>query len=410
MVSSTTEAFKIPGTSWLVRVETPENATISKMHNIQFLKGNHVYHSFTIKKDGDLHQIFDKFIENEQIDIPDNRISAIITALEEAIYVIDKSLKSESKTGALTTMINLSEMKNKKILICGLAGAGKTSIYQVIFEGVNSYELSNLPATRGIQRYKRGINSEEGYNLFVWDLGGQQSYLDEYHKDADKIFPYTTALIYVIDAGDPKNLEKAIEELKWSISQMKTHSPDGMVYSFIHKMDQFPNPQEQFMGIRNLVENSIKQLNKEVGLFPTSIHDDSVFEAWEQIFKSIIPKSKKLNIVADNLKAQTGLYNVLVLEKRTGLPICSSTSLSDDIVIVGTINKLWLSILKLIGDLELVNLDKITVQCENGLLSLEEFVPNIILMLISPSMDSLENQKNRKLIEEFKQEMKKYIN
>ncbi len=392
------EAIRIPGTSWYIKISAPKNAPKNIM--LEFLKGTHTEYEYIIQKDGSIEDILNKFIVTENLSIPRNRLDILIHTLDEELFDLDNLESSEQNL--LDRMIKLSDVNDKKILILGLEEAGKTSIYEVIFEGKQWWEVKNLYPTRGIQRHPQGSR------LYIWDLGGQRAYLKDYHKNAEEIFPSTTALIYVVDGADPESFKRSREEFEWALEMMKKFSPNAFIHCLIHKMDKFSNPIETFQGIKEHFQKNLKTKD-EVNFIPTSIMDDSIYSAIKDLFKLIIPKSKKLDILAQNLKEQTGVYNVVVLEKRTGLPICASTTLFDDITLIGTFNKIWMNTSKLTQDLELVGMSKITVQCGNGYLYIEEFEKNIMLLIISPDLISIENTQNQKKINSFKKEMINFI-
>ena len=76
---------------------------------------------------------------------------------------------------------------------------------------------------------------------------------------------------------------------------MKEFSPNAIVHCLIHKMDKFPNPKDTFNGIKVYFEDNLKT-NEDIKYLPTSIMDDSIYSAIKDLFKLIIPKSKKLDI------------------------------------------------------------------------------------------------------------------
>jgi len=299
--------LRISGTSWYIKISAPKNAPKNVM--LEFLKGSHTEYEYIIQKDGSIEHILEKFIATENLSIPHNRLENLKHTLNEELFELDNLESPEQNL--LDRMIKLSEVNDKKILILGLEEAGKTSIYEVIFEGKQWWEVKNLYPTRGIQRHKQGSR------LYIWDLGGQRSYLKEYHKNAEEIFPSTTALIYVVDGADPENFKRSREEFEWALEKMKEFSPNAIIHCLIHKMDKFPTPKDTFDGIKAYFKENLKN-NEDINYVPTSIMDDSIYSAIKELFKLIIPKSKKLDILAQNLKEQTDVYNVVVLEKRTG--------------------------------------------------------------------------------------------
>lgn len=403
-----TESVKIPGTTWSVQIVRPKDA--QNMKEVRFIKQNYVEDVYILEKDGNLEDILSKFKKKRNIVIPEARFENIVVELEELEYNLAESDETDgtAKQSALHQMINLDEMKNKKILILGLANAGKTSIYELIFKQKNWWDINTSP-THGIKRYTHQTAISSGYQLFIWDLGGQKKYMEDYHMKPERIFPHTDALIYVFDACNPDSVRDGKEEFKWAINNIQKFVPKCRVACLIHKMDQFSEVDEQFENTKNFLLKDLNSEGVDLSFYPTSIMNDSIYAAWETIFKAIIPKSKKLDILAQELKESTGLYNVLVLEKRTGFPICASSTQFDDVVLVGTVNKLWEYTKKLIQDLDLVILEAITVRCQNGFLLLDEFDENLVLILISPSLENLNKIENEKLINRFKSEMNKYI-
>lgn len=408
MTNKMNEIVKIPGTSWSIKIVRPKDA--QNVREVRFLRQKHVEDVYIIEKDGSLEEILLKFKDKHDIIIPETRFENVLVELEQIEYNLPEAETriNASKQSALSQMINLDEMKNKKILILGLANAGKTSIYELIFQRKKWWNIQTQP-THGIKRYTHHTAVRSGYQLFVWDLGGQRKYMNDYHSKPERIFPHTDALVYVVDAYNPEMINEARDEFKWAVENVSKLMPDCEIACLIHKMDQYPNADEQFDNIKNYLLGAFDKSYENISFYSTSIMNDTIFDAWEMIFKSIIPKSKKLDILAQRLKEDTGLYNVLVLEKRTGFPICASSTQFDDVVLVGTVNKLWEYTKILIKDLDLVVLEAVTVRCQNGFLLLDEFNENTVLILISPSLENLNKKENQKLVDQFKGEMNKYI-
>jgi len=59
--------------------------------------------------------------------------------------------------------------------------------------------------------------------------------------------------------------------------------------------------------------------------------------------------------LAQELKDELGLYAVLIIEKRTGLPICNSKTLLDDSALVGSTNRVLITIEKVLPEFQLAN-------------------------------------------------------
>ena len=70
---------------------------------------------------------------------------------------------------------------------------------------------------------------------------------------------------------------------------------------------------------------------------------------------------------------------------------------------------LWESTLRLIGDLDLVGLEKISIHTKSGFMWMEEFGQNYMLICITPDPVVSRIPKNRLAIDNFKDEMQKFI-
>lgn len=407
------EAIQIPGTNWFIKLSIAHN--VSKDLVINFLRSNHKIHEFVLERDGNLKEIIEKFMMHEAIDIPELRIENIINQLENQLYNLQRQKSKSTERMNIKNILKLPMMTDKKIIMMGLTGAGKRSIYEVVFSGKNWWEIEKMPSTRGLHKYQQIIKPNEGYDLFIWDLGGLEEHIENYSINEPVVYNKSTAGIFVVDASDPPTFEKAREDFQSMIKNLARYSPDSLIYCFINKIDMFPNRVEvfkrvkRFFDFKTFTKEEFSELRQPIIYLSTSVKDNSIFEAFENIFKLIVPKSKRLNFLADNLKKEAGFYNVLVLEKRTGLPICSSSFIFDDIVLVGTIDKLWEYTKKLTLDLELTIMEKIMVRCNNGYISLEEFEENLLLLLISPDMETLEKPANKKLLKNFKLDMRNTI-
>jgi len=95
--------------------------------------------------------------------------------------------------------------KNKKVLLVGLDGAGKTTIlYKLTLDEI----VSTIPTV--------GLNIESieyrDLEFQCWDLGGQKKIRDIWPQ----YYPGTDAIIFVIDSNEPKRLLEVKEEL-WTL-------------------------------------------------------------------------------------------------------------------------------------------------------------------------------------------------
>ena len=88
-----------------------------------------------------------------------------------------------------------------KILLFGPAGAGKTSLMRTTCLGYNFMKVLNLKPTKGVSRENfifRGI-----MELNVWDLGGQERYMERYFSESQRelIFSEATTAVFMVDSS-----------------------------------------------------------------------------------------------------------------------------------------------------------------------------------------------------------------
>ncbi|MHA1186676.1 MAG: ADP-ribosylation factor-like protein [Candidatus Heimdallarchaeota archaeon] len=117
-----------------------------------------------------------------------------------------------------------------KVIVLGLSQSGKTSIRQVIFEGFTPESTSRNPATVRINRLAGG-----SINLF--DIGGQQSYLNEiFDQYKERTFSDVKAAIFVVDMSDAANIMRSKYYFDMTIANLSKISTKAKVYLFAHKM------------------------------------------------------------------------------------------------------------------------------------------------------------------------------
>ena len=125
-------------------------------------------------------------------------------------------------------------MTPKKILLMGLAGAGKTSILHSLRGEKKLTTFTEISATRGIDRVAfQALNSE----FFCFDFGGQQSYIDQYLADFHKHIVGTSKLIFVIDVQAPEKYDPALEYLRKVSELLEEQEEEIDVVVFLHKWD-----------------------------------------------------------------------------------------------------------------------------------------------------------------------------
>ncbi|MFW9820689.1 MAG: ADP-ribosylation factor-like protein, partial [Candidatus Thorarchaeota archaeon] len=171
------------------------------------------------------------------MNVPSNRLSWIIKEeLTELAPADDITFIEGTVSEILGEFQKKPSEDIKKIVLMGLSNAGKTCIYERVFEGKKPWELMHSTATKGIdyRKYEVGAMTKP----MIWDLGGQQQYLDEYHGPLKRnIFQKVSVFLYVVDASDVDRFENARIELEWSINQILTFNQTAKIHVFLHKID-----------------------------------------------------------------------------------------------------------------------------------------------------------------------------
>jgi len=126
-----------------------------------------------------------------------------------------------------------SSNQSIKIVLIGLHNSGKTSILNCL-KGIKGISAFNNPMpTKGldVQSFK-ALDSK----YTIWDLGGQEAYIDDYFNDFRKFTKGTRKIIYVIDIQDTKRYDNALKYLKRVIDSIKEQN--NIDFSvFLHKFD-----------------------------------------------------------------------------------------------------------------------------------------------------------------------------
>ena len=159
------------------------------------------------------------------------------------------------------------EKASKKVLIIGFAGAGKTCIKKVFFEGEDPKkllsELGSPEPTFGIQHYNYSwLDTEIG----TVDSSGQEfeRYISGDSFEREMTFGSSDAVIYVFDINNWLNeRETVIDNLKKIIKTRDEIAPNAKLYSFCHKIDLITENTEKRAGIFSDIK---KQLQTELDI------------------------------------------------------------------------------------------------------------------------------------------------
>ena len=176
----------------------------------------------------------------------------------------------------------------QRILLFGLNGAGKTSMYQKFFGKKTPEQLSKIPPTRGIAKYQHDFLRTD---IEIIDTGGGKSHRQAYLNNPD-ITSNLSAVVYFLDVQDSKHYQEAANYLiMWT--RTNTDKLQGVKgYLLFNKIDP---------GSEGKLKNGLAKLAQLIApldsVFPgelvktiTSIYSDSSNEIFQRILLDALPK------------------------------------------------------------------------------------------------------------------------
>jgi len=171
-------------------------------------------------------------------------------------YLEDEVVKEKE----LIDEVETSEI-GSKVLFIGLSQSGKTSIIQVVFEGREPIQTEQLLAT---VRFVRREIIFSNLTLFLFDVGGQISYLEEiFEKQKKTVFSDVKVLFYVIDAANFGAFHTSQNYFMRTIRALNEYNENTKICILAHKMDLIPED-ERISTIESI--SSIFNLDKLEGV------------------------------------------------------------------------------------------------------------------------------------------------
>jgi GTPase SAR1 family protein len=370
---------KIPGT--LFHFEILGSKEKGFLINIWY-RDQLVYEKTSVVKEALTNEI-QFFFENRNLSIPRNRIDWIVKEELSNTSTVDETFIESTVSDLLGEFEKKPTEEMKKIILIGLSNAGKTCIYERVFEGKKPWELLHSAATKGISYKEYDISSIS--KPMIWDLGGQQQYLDEYHGVLRKnIFRKASILLYVIDVTDTDRFENARKEFEWSANQILSLNPGALLNIFLHKIDLVHDKEEIVAYLKNFLSKNISQ---KIIYHSTSIFGQSLFSAWSEIIREISPKTTFINSILNTMKTHEGIKDAVLLEKSTGLACGSTLDITDEDIAVGMLSLLIVTIDKVTREMKLQNLKEFKLKTDANYILIENVTQDLILIIILTSAD-----------------------
>ncbi|MFX0011034.1 MAG: ADP-ribosylation factor-like protein [Candidatus Hermodarchaeota archaeon] len=371
---------KIPGTLFNLAITSTEE---DKFNLNIWYRDQLVYERTGLIKETITNEV-QFFFESKGLTIPRNRIERFVKEeVEKAAPESDISFIQGTVSTILGEFQKTPTEEMKKIILIGLSNAGKTCIYERVFEGKKPWELLHSAATKGIAYKEYNVASMS--KPMIWDLGGQQQYLDEYHGVLrENIFKKASILLFVVDMTDVDRFEKARLELEWSAKQILSYNANARIHVFLHKMDLVNDKESVSAYLKNLLSQSVSH---EVNFHLTSIFGQTLFSAWSDIIRVLSPKSTFINSILKLLKNHYGVKDAVLLEKSTGLACGSTLEQTDEDLVVGMLSLLIVTIDKVTNEMKLERFKEFKLKTESRYLFLSNVNQELLLVIILNSPD-----------------------
>ena len=285
-----------------------------------------------------------------------------------------------------------------KILLFGPAGAGKTSLMRTTCLGYNFMKVLNLKPTKGVSRENfifRGI-----MELNVWDLGGQERYLERYFSESQRelIFSEAATAVFMVDSAAVDSEVRDIFEkfLKYVVE----FSPKiDNIYVLLNKIDLQESREDDYYQI--LIKDLNNGLLERLSITPVSVKEGSAQHRLIEILDYEIQKNTlsmqrlgRIRHLLDELKINT-LSEYLLFNQPDGLLISSTFGKFESKPLkfmkfeIGTLDSNIYSIYQQIMELQSVSnltplsLTTIVYESENCWILVKEVSNGAVLMAVT---------------------------
>ncbi|MFX1278649.1 MAG: ADP-ribosylation factor-like protein [Promethearchaeota archaeon] len=214
-----------------------------------------------------------------------------------------------------------------KVLLFGPANAGKTSLMRTTCLGYNFMKVLNLKPTKGVSRENfifRGI-----LELSIWDLGGQERYLERYFSESQRelIFSEVATAVFMVDSA---NLDVGVRDIFDNfLKNLFEFSPNiDQAYVLLNKIDLQESKEDEFYEV--LSNNLNGEYKDKISFTPVSVKEGSAQHRLIEILDYEIQKNTlslqrlgKIRHLLDELKINT-LSEYLLFNQPDGLLITST--------------------------------------------------------------------------------------
>ncbi|KAF2753933.1 hypothetical protein EJ05DRAFT_479958 [Pseudovirgaria hyperparasitica] len=215
--------------------------------------------------------------------------------------------------------------KQRKVLLMGKSGAGKSSMRSIVFSNYVAKDVRRLGATIDVEH--SNIKFMGNLMLNLWDCGGQDGFVENYlTNQRTHVFGSVAVLIFVFDI-ESREFQADVISYSNIIRALTECSPTAKVFILIHKMDlvQLRLRSQLFEERAEYIRASSEGFRDSVDFFPTSIWDQSLYKAWTQIIYFLIPNAQKIESALKDLADVIDARELVLYERTTCLMVTHVT-------------------------------------------------------------------------------------
>ncbi|KAF2220767.1 GTP-binding protein GTR1 [Elsinoe ampelina] len=220
--------------------------------------------------------------------------------------------------------------KNRKVLLMGKSGAGKSSMRSIIFSNYVAKDVRRLGATIDVEH--SNIRFMGNLTLNLWDCGGQDGFTESYlTNQRSHVFSAVAVLIFVFDV-ESREFNADLVNFASIITALREYTPNARIFVLIHKMDLIaPDKKEAVLthrsqeirrvGVENGFGGQGVGSGREMEFWGTSIWDQSLFKAWTQVIYHLVPNATSIESLLNKMADITNAHELVLYERTTCLTI-----------------------------------------------------------------------------------------
>ncbi|KAJ4401063.1 GTP-binding protein gtr1 [Didymella pomorum] len=222
-------------------------------------------------------------------------------------------------------MNSQKRQKQRKVLLMGKSGAGKSSMRSIVFSNYVAKDVRRLGATIDVEH--SNIKFMGNLMLNLWDCGGQDGFVENYlTQSRSHVFGSVAVLIFVFDI-ESREFQADVVSYSNIIRALHECSPTAKVFCLIHKMDLVQQRLREAMYHErsNYIRDASEGFSDTVEFFPTSIWDQSLYKAWTKIIYFLIPNAGTIEALLSQLADIIDARELVLYERTTCLTVAHVT-------------------------------------------------------------------------------------